>query len=317
MIQPNSNIDAYKKEVGMMNLEKLIATREGVSTKELAIPAAELFTRYEQLYTGAISDVLREFCLLDQALPGHLKPLRPERTVAGFAFTVKSAPNVKISGEMTFRIQMLGELHPHAVVVWDTSGDERATLWGGVMTATALGLGVKAAVIDGGIRDTHQILEKDFPVFYKYRSPNGSLGRCLITHYQIPIKLGDAVVRPGDIVMGDIDGVVIVPRDLACEVLLRAEEMKRNEKKIFSWVAAGETIQEITGKGGYFYRGAASDPSMRAGKRESGFPGQGGGERLVSEVRCADQSNLRSEREEFRTVTKLDLFTMSLGVQGL
>ncbi len=252
MIQPNSNIDAYKKEVGMMNLEKLIATREGVSTKELAIPAAELFTRYEQLYTGAISDVLREFCLLDQALPGHLKPLRPERTVAGFAFTVKSAPNVKISGEMTFRIQMLGELHPHAVVVWDTSGDERATLWGGVMTATALGLGVKAAVIDGGIRDTHQILEKDFPVFYKYRSPNGSLGRCLITHYQIPIKLGDAVVRPGDIVMGDIDGVVIVPRDLACEVLLRAEEMKRNEKKIFSWVAAGETIQEITGKGGYF-----------------------------------------------------------------
>lgn len=252
MIQPNSNLDAYQKEVGMMNLEKLIAAREEISTKELSIPAAELFARYEQLYTGAISDVLREFCLLDQALPGHLKPLRPERTVAGFAFTVKSAPNVKISGEMAFRTQMLGELHAHAVVVWDTSGDEKATLWGGVMTATALGLGVKAAVIDGGIRDTHQILEKDFPVFYKYRIPNGSLGRCLITHYQIPIKLGDAVVRPGDIVMGDIDGIIVVPRDLACDVLLRAEELKRNEKMIFSWVAAGETIQEITGKGGYF-----------------------------------------------------------------
>lgn len=252
MIPANANIDAFKKEVGMMKLEKLIALREGVSTRELAIPAAELFARYEQLYTGAISDVLREFCLLDQALPGHLKPLRPERTVAGLAFTVKSAPNVKITGEMAFRTQMLGELHPHAIVVWDTSGDEKATLWGGVMTATALGLGVKAAVIDGGIRDTHQILEKDFPVFYKYRIPNGSLGRCLITHYQIPIKIGDAVIRPGDIVLGDIDGVVIVPRDLACDVLLRAEELKRNETKIFSWVAAGESIQEITGKGGYF-----------------------------------------------------------------
>ncbi len=236
----------------MMNLEKLIAAREGVSTKELAIPAKDLLARFEQIYTGAISDVLRELCLLDQSLPGHLKPLRPERTVAGFAFTVKSAPNVQISGEMAFRTQMLGKLSPDSLVVWDTSGDEKATLWGGVMTATALGLGVKAAVIDGGIRDTHQIIERDFPVFYKYRIPNGSLGRCLITHYQIPIKLGDAVIRPGDVVLGDIDGVVIVPRDLASDVLLRAEELKRNEKKIFSWVAAGETIQEITGKGGYF-----------------------------------------------------------------
>lgn len=252
MIPPNTTIDAYKKEVGMMDLEKLIALREGISTQELSIPAAELFTRYEQLYTGAISDVLREFCLLDQALPGHLKPLRPERTVAGFAFTVKSAPNMKITGEMAHRTQMLGELHAQSVVVWDTSGDEKATFWGGVMTATALGLGVKAAVIDGGIRDTHQILEKDFPVFYKYRSPNGSLGRCLITHYQIPIKIGDVVIRPGDVVLGDIDGVVIVPRDLACPVLVRAEELKRNEKKIFSWVAAGDSIQQITGKGGYF-----------------------------------------------------------------
>ena len=248
----SNNFDAYRKEVGMMNLEKLIASREGVSTQKFSIPVEALFTRYEQLYTGLISDVLREFCLLDQALPGYLRPLRNERTVAGLAFTVKSAPNVKITGEMAFRTEMLGELHPHAVVIWDTSGDEKATLWGGVMTATAMSLGVKAAVIDGGIRDTHQILEKDFPVFYKHRIPNGSLGRCLITHYQIPIKIGDVIIRPGDIVVGDIDGVVIVPRDIACAVLLRAEELKQNEKKIFSWVAEGKTIKEITSKGGYF-----------------------------------------------------------------
>lgn len=252
MITSNTSIDTYKKEVGMMNLEKLVAARESVSTKELSIPAEELFARYEQLYTGAISDVLREFCLLDQALPGHLKPLRRERTVAGFAFTVKSAPNVKISGEMTYRTQMLTELHAHAIVVWDTTEDEKATLWGGVMTATAMSLGVKAAVIDGGIRDTHQILEKDFPVFYKHRMPNGSLGRCLITHHQVPIKIGDVVIKPGDIVLGDIDGVVIVPRDIACEVLVRAEEIRTNEKKIFGWVAEGKTINQIVDKGGYF-----------------------------------------------------------------
>ncbi|OAM91227.1 RraA family protein [Termitidicoccus mucosus] len=246
------SIDAYKKEVGMMNLEKLIAAREHVSAAPFPIPEEELLARYEQLYTGAISDVLREHALLDQALPGHLHPLRPERTVAGLAFTVKSAPNVKITGEMAFRTQMLAALPQNSFVVWDTSGDEKATLWGGVMTATAAGLGVRAAVIDGGIRDTHQILEKDFPVFYKHRIPNGSLGRCLITHYQIPILIGDVVIKPGDILLGDIDGVVCVPRDIAHEVLLRAEEIKRNEKKIFSWVAEGQSINQITQKGGYF-----------------------------------------------------------------
>jgi len=249
---PNANIESYKREVGMMKLEKLIAEREQVSTKEFPVPVKELLARYEQLYTGAISDVLREFALLDQALPGHLKPLREDRTVAGLAFTVKSAPNVKITGEMTFRTQMISELPGDTMVAWDTSNDEKATLWGGVMTATAVGLGVKGAVIDGGIRDTHQILEKDFPVFYKHRIPNGSLGRCLITHYQIPIKIGDVVIKPGDVLVGDIDGVVCVPRDLAYEVLLRAEEIKRNEKKIFGWVAEGQSVQQITEQGGYF-----------------------------------------------------------------
>lgn len=235
-----------------MNLEKLIATREQVPDVAFPVPDAELLARYEQLYTGAISDVLREHALLDQSLPGHLQPLRPERTVAGFAFTVKSAPNVKITGEMAYRAQMLAELPKNAFVAWDTSGDQKATLWGGVMTATAASLGVRAAVIDGGIRDTRQIMEKDFPVFYKYRIPNGSLGRCLITHYQIPILIGDVVIRPGDVLFGDIDGVVCVPRPLAYEVLLRAEEIKRNEKKIFGWVAEGQSIKQIAANGGYF-----------------------------------------------------------------
>lgn len=246
------SIDTYKKEVGMMNLEKLIAEREGVNRDKLAIDEKELLARYEDLYTGAVNDVLREFCLLEQALPGHILPLREYRTVAGYAFTVKSSPNVKITGEMEFRVQMLDELTPDTFIVWDTSGDAKATLWGGVMTATAKGLGVRAACIDGGIRDTHQILEADFPVFYKYRISNGSLGRCLITHYQIPVKIGDTTVKPGDIVLGDIDGVLVVPREIACDVLLRAEEIKRNEKKIFGWVAEGQSITEITAKGGYF-----------------------------------------------------------------
>ena len=241
-----------QKEAKMMKLENLIRERETVSTKPFPIPDDELLARYEKLYAGCVSDVLREFCRLDQALPCEIHPLRDSDVVAGFAFTVKSAPCCKITGEMSFRGQMLDEMSKNHFVLWDTSGDVDATLWGGVMTATAYGKGVKAAAIDGNIRDTKQILEKPFPVFYKHRMPNGSLSRCQITHYQIPIKIGKCFIKPGDVVFGDIDGVVVIPRDIAYDVLLRAEEIVANEKKIFSWVENGESIDQITKKGGYF-----------------------------------------------------------------
>ncbi len=246
------SIDDYKAEVSMMRLEKLTEQRQRIPDTKFPIPETELLERYEQLYTGAISDVMREFCLLEQSLPGHVKPLRDADTVAGFAFTVKSSPNTRIEGEMEYRTQMLDEMTPNAFIVWDTTNDQHATLWGGVMTATAKKMGVRAACIDGGIRDTRQILDADFPVYYKYRIPNGSLGRCQITHYQLPVKIGEALIRPGDLIFADIDGALCVPREIAYDVLIRAEEIRANEQKIFGWVKNGETIKEIVKKGGYF-----------------------------------------------------------------
>lgn len=246
------SVDQYKKEVGMMNLEKLIEFREGQDKTPFPIPEKELLSRFEKMYTGAVNDVLREFCLLNQALPNRIIPLREYQTVAGIAFTVKSAPNAMVSGEMSFRAQMLDEMHEDSFIMWDTSKDESATLWGGVMTATAKGKKVKAACIDGGIRDTFQILEADFPVFYKYRISNGSLGRCLITHYQTTLQIDNVTVKPGDIILGDIDGVLVVPRNVAYDVLVRAEEIIANEKVIFGWVHEGKSVHDITKDGGYF-----------------------------------------------------------------
>ena len=240
------------KEAGLMKLDRLIATRQRIPDCPLRIPIRELCERYEKLYTGAINDVMRELTLLDQNLPNDIMPLRDHMTVCGEAFTVKSAPNVMIEGEMTFRAQMLDDFKPEGVVVWDTSADVEASLWGGVMTATAKTKGIRGAVIAGGIRDTKQILEQDFPVFYRYRTSNGSLGRCMITHYQVPIKVGKVTVRPGDIIFGDIDGVLCIPREIACDVLERAEGIEKNETDIFSWVRQGDTISQIIEKGGYF-----------------------------------------------------------------
>lgn len=99
------SVDQYKKEVGMMNLEKLIETREYIPDAGFPIPEKELLQRFEQLYTGAVNDVLREFCYLNQALPGYILPLRKYNTIAGFAFTVKSAPNVMIRGRWIFALK--------------------------------------------------------------------------------------------------------------------------------------------------------------------------------------------------------------------
>jgi len=252
MADETVDTQALQKEARMMNLEAFTRQREVLELAPLTVPEEDLLARYEKLYTGAISDVLREHVLMDQALPGHLRPLRPERTVAGFAFTVKSAPNAKVSGELTVRTGMIEQMGRNHFVVWDATGDTEGTQWGGVMTATAVGLGVRAAAIDGGIRDTAQILQKDFPVFYRYRSPNGSLGRCLISHYQVMIRIGTVWIRPGDVVVGDMDGVIVVPRQLAVAVLERAEQILGNEREIFRWVAEGDSVRQITDKGGYF-----------------------------------------------------------------
>lgn len=236
----------------MMRIERLVARNEPGEPPALPIPASELIARYEKVQSAVVSDVLREHALLDQAFPGYLVALRPQRTVAGIAFTVKSSPNTLISGEMTIRGQMLDALPADAFVVWDSSGDTRGTMWGGVMTATVVHKAVRGALIDGGIRDTAQIEARGFPIYYRYRSPNGSLGRCQIIHYQQPVRIGDVFVRPGDVVLGDGDGAVCVPREIALDVLTRAEEILGNEARIFEWVANGESVAEITDKGGYF-----------------------------------------------------------------
>ncbi|MDA3797706.1 MAG: RraA family protein [Kiritimatiellae bacterium] len=244
--------ERIQKEAELMKLDDLIRSREYIPSNEFPVSLKELCERYEALYTGAINDVLREMCLLDQNLPSDIMPLRDEMVVCGEAFTVKSSPNVMIQGEMTFRAKMLDEMSTNGLVIWDTSADVEASLWGGVMTATAKQKGIRGAVIAGGIRDTKQILEQDFPVFYKYKTSNGSLGRCLITHYQVPVKIGKVTVRPGDILFGDIDGVLCIPREIAYDVLIRAEEIEKTEVEIFDWVNSGDTIQEIVEKGGYF-----------------------------------------------------------------
>jgi 4-hydroxy-4-methyl-2-oxoglutarate aldolase len=146
----------------------------------------------------------------------------------------------------------LESIPDNAICVWDTNHDNGAAHWGGMMTAAVKKRGVRGAIVDGGIRDTHQIVAEDFPIFYRFHSSSGMLGRSRIIAHQVPVFIGDTMVFPGDVVIADIDGAIIVPRAIACDVLRRTEEIIAFEHRIKTWVDDGDSPREIVKKGGYF-----------------------------------------------------------------
>lgn len=235
-----------------MDLDRLKTSRTLRPPRPFSIPTLELCRRFEVLSTPIVNDALREMERLYQTLPHTIAPLRDEMRVAGEAFTIKGTKSLIIKDEMQERAEMLESIPVGSVVVWDTSQDDESAQWGEVMTMAARTRGCRGAVIDGGVRDTHKVLEQGFPVFVKYRSSNGMLGRFRITGWQVPIKIGDVFVSPGDIVFGDIDGVIVIPRDLAYDVLVRGEEIAGAESEIKRWIQGGLSAGEVVDRGGYF-----------------------------------------------------------------
>lgn len=235
-----------------LSTEKLRAIRETIDNSPLEIPELELCQRYERLYTGAVNDVMRELCLTNQALPHQIMPLKMEMTLCGIAFTIRSAADPTLAGELELRVKMLDELRPNHVCVWNANGDDNASHWGGVMTAASSKRGVRGAIIDGGIRDTKDILAQGFPIWSRYRTSNGSLSRAKITGYQLPISVGGIIIKPGDVIFADVDGVLVIPRKLAVPILQRAESIEKNELEFKEWIDAGLSTAEIHDRGGYF-----------------------------------------------------------------
>ncbi|MDD4083509.1 MAG: hypothetical protein PHD05_09030, partial [Sphaerochaetaceae bacterium] len=105
---------------------------------------------------------------------------------------------------------------------------------------------------DGRVRDTDKVMAQKFPLFCKYRTSNGMLGRFRITDYQRPIVMGKITIYPGDIVFGDIDGVIAIPRVLAYDILIRAEAVQSDEEGIKKMVNSGMKPTTVVENGGYF-----------------------------------------------------------------
>lgn len=217
------------------------------------ISAEELCARYKALYSGLISDIMDAKGHWNHLLPKEIMPIKNEWKVAGSAFTgLGRVVHDTANNDHSKRIQMLGEIPAWSVVVWDASGHEGAAHWGEMMSLASRNQGSQGAVINGGTRDTIQVLGMDFPVFARFRSPASSVGRWEIIEWQKPIKIGTVNVSPGDYVFGDIDGVVIIPQEMTYEVLREGEKLFATERKMQEALRAGMTIRAAYEKYGTF-----------------------------------------------------------------
>ena len=149
------------------------------------------------------------------------------------------------------RAEMLEALYEDSIVVWDCTGDTVTSQWGEVMTMAAKKIGCKGAVING-IRDTQAILDLGFPVFHQFKSNTGMLGRFRMYHYLKPILMGEVIVKPGDWVFGDIDGVISIPQNIAYDVLIATEKLMFKEDEIREMVESGMKPTDVVKNGGYF-----------------------------------------------------------------
>ena len=191
-------------------------------------------------YTGAVSDILDEMGWKNQSLPSSIQSLVPGQTLAGCALTLRGEPTTSDDPEVIFVpfLKMLGDIQPGSVLVYETNDGHAAHL-GELSSETAKFRGARGAVIDGGARDTEYMVRLGFPVFSRYRTMRDIRGRWRMTAYNVPIVVGGVAIQPGDLVLGDRDGVLIIPRQIAEEVVTKAEEVVHTENLVRKAILEG------------------------------------------------------------------------------
>lgn len=202
-----------------------------------------LCERYERLYVPAVSDILDKMGLWGQLLSPEIMPLQLNQKVAGPAFTAKGHATIETDTGLGSRA--LHGLTPGCVAVWDTSGDNVTGHWGELMSNSAISRGCRGAVIDGGIRDTAQILEAGFPVWSRFRSAADARGRWTITDANVSVEVSGVIIAPGDFIFADADGVAVIPSDLVEEVVSKAEKLVEHENEIRVAVSNGQPLSEL------------------------------------------------------------------------
>jgi len=201
-----------------------------------------------RLYAAVLSDVLDSIGLRNQAMESGIRALDTATTLCGHARTgvymeVFEAPRDENPYEL--EIALVDALKPGEVAVLCTGNSERITPWGELLTTAALARGATGCVTDGMVRDTAAIRELRFPVFHRGSSPLDSAGRGKVVAIDVKVQMGGVAVRPGDLLFGDGDGIVVVPREVEDEVLSKALVKIAGENTVRQELAAGEPLATV------------------------------------------------------------------------
>jgi len=207
----------------------------------------ELFDIFErELYVSVVSDILDSLGYREQAMDATLRPIYAGAVVVGRAHTVLShdvyeAPTNPYNAE----IVAIDSLQPGDVLVASTGGSTRTCFWGDLLSTASRARGARGAVIDGHVRDVRRIEQMGFPVFATGFRPVDSYGRGTVVGHGMPVNCGGVLVNPGDIISGDVDGIVAIPSQIVDEVVTRAREKVRGENNTRADLERGEYLRDV------------------------------------------------------------------------
>jgi regulator of RNase E activity RraA len=197
--------------------------------------------------TSTLSDAMDRL-----SIPGQtygIAPLDRGFRMVGRAFTARTIPVATVAGTVGDYIDDVPE---GSVVVLDNGGRLDGTVWGDILTIMAHRKGLAGTVIHGVCRDASRSLELGYPIFSRGVSMRTGRGRVQSDGYQVPVSLGDVRVEPGDMLVGDADGVVVIPQGRLDDVLAAARDIAGAEDRIRTEIEAGSRLDEARRRHRYF-----------------------------------------------------------------
>lgn len=198
------------------------------------------------LYSAVVADILDGRGYTQQTLPISIHALTPAQRVSGRVYTVKTEA-VDAVPESPYKLEMeaIDTAQKGDVLVMDGEYDTGCAVWGELLSTACMARGVNGIVMTACSRDLWALRSMDFPVFGIGTFPADSKGRRDVVAIREPLELGGVKVEQGDYLLGDVDGVVIIPQGIAAEIIAEAKEKVSGENTVRDELAAGVPVAEV------------------------------------------------------------------------
>lgn len=217
----------------------------------------DLRERFLRVDTANVADILDELGHPDCGLASSFWPIRERlEKMAGWAYTIRGQMTPYPGSGDPKKMQAVSGLAPGHLSVWSGGGAEGVCFFGELIARGMQHRGCSGALVDGGIRDIEWLARMNFPVYARYRTPVQSIGRWEVNAWQVDVYLPGATsarvkVRPDDFILADFDGALVIPAEIAEEVLRRAEALTEKEQRIREDLDAGLSLPEVLSKYGH------------------------------------------------------------------